>query len=188
MFCQEPVRRCPVTPKTAEGTVTEPGFMEEENRGSFWHQLEKYLQKGSFSIGSNQIYRLWRDREVLTKREELSFFTVFAFPKDSRMGLAWSSCRSSSPYNHTDREINRFITEHLGCRGHVFCLSWQPPPLAVAVPPPPEGDSHPSPHSQICRVSSIQGWTWLDFWWCFSDWGLFTKTHTQTHTDRAGTR
>lgn len=34
---------------------------------------------------------------VLTKREELSFFTVFAFPKDSRMGLAWRSCLSSSP-------------------------------------------------------------------------------------------
>lgn len=35
---------------------------------------------------------------VLTNREELSFFTVLAFPKASRMGLACSSCRSSSPW------------------------------------------------------------------------------------------
>lgn len=28
---------------------------------------------------------------VLTKRDELSFFTVLAFPKDSRMGLACKS-------------------------------------------------------------------------------------------------
>lgn len=34
----------------------------------------------------------------LTKREELSFLMVLAFPKASRMGLACSSCFSSSPY------------------------------------------------------------------------------------------
>lgn len=34
---------------------------------------------------------------LLTNREELSFFTVLAFPKASRMGLACSSCRSNSP-------------------------------------------------------------------------------------------
>lgn len=35
---------------------------------------------------------------ILTKRDELSFFTVFAFPNDSRIGLACKSCRSNSPY------------------------------------------------------------------------------------------
>lgn len=35
---------------------------------------------------------------VLTKRDELSFFTVFAFPNDSRMGLACKSWRSNSPW------------------------------------------------------------------------------------------
>lgn len=44
-------------------------------------------KKGDFPTKSSQVYTL-RDKEVLTKREELSFFTVFAFPKDSRMGLA----------------------------------------------------------------------------------------------------
>lgn len=39
----------------------------------------------------------------LTNREELSFLTVLAFPKASRMGLAWSSCFSSSPW-WTQRE------------------------------------------------------------------------------------
>lgn len=33
----------------------------------------------------------------LTKRDELSFFTVLALPKDSRMGLACRSWRSNSP-------------------------------------------------------------------------------------------
>jgi len=33
----------------------------------------------------------------LTKREELSFLTVLALPKASRMGFACSSCCSSSP-------------------------------------------------------------------------------------------
>lgn len=41
----------------------------------------------------------------LTNREELSFLTVLAFPKASRMGLAWSSCFSSSPW-WTQREKN----------------------------------------------------------------------------------
>lgn len=47
---------------------------------------------------------------VLTKRDELSFFTVFAFPKDSRMGLACKSCRSSSPY-HRKRNL---LSPHQG--------------------------------------------------------------------------
>ncbi len=34
----------------------------------------------------------------LTNLEELSFLTVFAFPKASRMGFACSSCFSSSPW------------------------------------------------------------------------------------------
>lgn len=34
---------------------------------------------------------------LLTKREELSFLMVFAFPKASRMGFACRSCFSSSP-------------------------------------------------------------------------------------------
>lgn len=44
---------------------------------------------------------------VLTKREELSFFTVFAFPKDSRMGLACKSWRSSSPWKRR-RTLKQF--------------------------------------------------------------------------------
>lgn len=41
----------------------------------------------------------------LTNLEELSFLTVFALPKASRMGLACSSCFSSSPYQtkHSSR-------------------------------------------------------------------------------------
>lgn len=35
----------------------------------------------------------------LTNLEELSFLTVFALPKASRMGLACSSCLSSSPWD-----------------------------------------------------------------------------------------
>lgn len=42
---------------------------------------------------------------VLTNREELSFFTVLAFPKASRIGLACSSCRSSSPCGGTQSLI-----------------------------------------------------------------------------------
>lgn len=34
----------------------------------------------------------------LTNLEELSFLTVLALPKASRIGLACSSCLSSSPY------------------------------------------------------------------------------------------
>ena len=34
----------------------------------------------------------------LTKRDELSFLTVLALPKASKMGLAWRSCASSSPW------------------------------------------------------------------------------------------
>lgn len=37
----------------------------------------------------------------LTNREELSFLTVLALPKASRMGLACSSCFSSSPCAQT---------------------------------------------------------------------------------------
>lgn len=42
---------------------------------------------------------------VLTNREELSFFTVLAFPKASSIGLACSSCRSSSPCGGTQSLI-----------------------------------------------------------------------------------
>lgn len=35
---------------------------------------------------------------LLTNRDELSFFTVLALPKDSRMGLACKSWRSNSPW------------------------------------------------------------------------------------------
>lgn len=44
---------------------------------------------------------------VLTNREELSFFTVLAFPKASRIGLACSSCRSSSPCGGTESHEGR---------------------------------------------------------------------------------
>ena len=47
--------------------------------------------------------KLGRGRPLLTNREELSFFTVLAFPKASRIGLACSSCRSSSPWKGTQR-------------------------------------------------------------------------------------
>ena len=33
----------------------------------------------------------YRKTLTLTKREELSFFTVLALPNASRMGLAWSN-------------------------------------------------------------------------------------------------
>ena len=39
---------------------------------------------------------------VLTNREELSFFTVFALPNASNIGLAWSSCCSNSPCNECE--------------------------------------------------------------------------------------
>lgn len=48
---------------------------------------------------------------VLTKRDELSFFTVFAFPKDSRMGLACKSWRSSSPWKK--RDITAVLCHHV---------------------------------------------------------------------------
>ena len=35
----------------------------------------------------------------LTNREELSFFTVLAFPKASKIGFACKSCCSNSPYH-----------------------------------------------------------------------------------------
>lgn len=41
----------------------------------------------------------WELTDQLTKREELSFFTVLAFPKDSRIGFACRSWRSNSPCN-----------------------------------------------------------------------------------------
>lgn len=43
------------------------------------------------------IYTLCAQPSRLTKRDELSFLTVLALPKDSRMGLACRSCRSNSP-------------------------------------------------------------------------------------------
>lgn len=47
------------------------------------------------------------ETEKLTNREELSFFTVFAFPNASRIGLAWRSCCSSSPYQTTIKSSSR---------------------------------------------------------------------------------
>lgn len=43
------------------------------------------------------LFEYTHDITVLTNLEELSFFTVLAFPKASRIGLAWSNCLSSSP-------------------------------------------------------------------------------------------
>lgn len=43
----------------------------------------------------------------LTKRDELSFLTVLAFPKDSRMGLACRSCRSSSPCGQGGKAVRQ---------------------------------------------------------------------------------
>lgn len=40
--------------------------------------------------------------KVLTKRDELSFFTVLALPNASRIGLACNNCCSSSPYKITE--------------------------------------------------------------------------------------
>ena len=40
----------------------------------------------------------------LTKRDELSFLTVLAFPKASKIGFAASSCFSNSAY--TNRKIH----------------------------------------------------------------------------------
>ena len=45
-----------------------------------------------------QVEMSTRNTVLLTKREELSFFTVLAFPKASRIGLACKSCCSNSPY------------------------------------------------------------------------------------------
>lgn len=45
----------------------------------------------------------WKWSLKLTKRDELSFFTVLALPKDSRMGLACRSWRSNSPYGKRHR-------------------------------------------------------------------------------------
>ena len=56
----------------------------------------------------------------LTNREELSFLTVLAFPKASRMGLACSSCRSSSPWKGTQR------------RGEGQAVAWLPDLLCQA--------------------------------------------------------
>lgn len=44
---------------------------------------------------------------TLTKREELSFLMVLAFPKASRMGLACSSCFSSSPCSPEQAQTHR---------------------------------------------------------------------------------
>lgn len=43
------------------------------------------------------LFEYTHDIIILTNLEELSFFTVLAFPKASRMGFAWSNCLSSSP-------------------------------------------------------------------------------------------
>ena len=47
----------------------------------------------------------------LTNLEELSFLTVFALPKASRMGLACSSCLSSSPWD-TQRSLGQLPDSH----------------------------------------------------------------------------
>lgn len=38
-----------------------------------------------------------KSNQTLTKRDELSFFTVLALPNASSIGLACKSCCSSSP-------------------------------------------------------------------------------------------
>ncbi len=43
--------------------------------------------------------------EILTNLDELSFFTVFAFPNASKMGLAWSNCCSNSPCWWENQEL-----------------------------------------------------------------------------------
>lgn len=52
----------------------------------------------------------------LTKREELSFLTVLALPKDSRMGLACRSCRSNSPCEEEEepRQPSSLTNQSLG--------------------------------------------------------------------------
>lgn len=61
------------------------------------HQLEGNWPQGDMhrALGGSPGPTSWTP--LLTNREELSFFTVLAFPKASRMGLACSSCRSNSP-------------------------------------------------------------------------------------------
>lgn len=46
---------------------------------------------------STYIYIIAMTTAVLTNLDELSFFTVLALPKASRMGFACSSCASNSP-------------------------------------------------------------------------------------------
>lgn len=67
----------------------------------------------------------------LTNREELSFFTVLAFPKASRIGLACSSCRSSSPCRGTQSHEGQAavwatepkVPEREACRAPGSCHS-----------------------------------------------------------------
>lgn len=62
---------------------------------------KQYTQKQntleSIKYTFDALFEYTHDIIILTNLEELSFFTVLAFPKASRMGLAWSNCLSSSP-------------------------------------------------------------------------------------------
>ena len=49
-----------------------------------------------FFLQFKQTKQLPNSKRKLTKRDELSFFTVLAFPKASKMGLAANSCLSNS--------------------------------------------------------------------------------------------
>ena len=53
-------------------------------------QIENWFESNSHSIFNHWL--------KLTKRDELSFFTVLAFPKASRIGLAAKSCLSNSTW------------------------------------------------------------------------------------------
>ena len=53
--------------------------------------------------------------DELTKRDELSFLTVLALPKASKIGLAWSNCCSSSPYKKRIKSTKHFMSLISNC-------------------------------------------------------------------------
>lgn len=46
-----------------------------------------------------------KKKNALTNRDELSFFVVLAFPNASRIGLAASSCLSSSTWSKKQKRL-----------------------------------------------------------------------------------
>lgn len=69
-----------------------------------FQEIEKFLvhKKLQRTINLEKGYKKKKKRKkfaALTNREELSFFTVLAFPKASKIGFACKSCCSNSPYH-----------------------------------------------------------------------------------------